>query len=213
MRVIEDLAEAHGLKPHPETDAACWSFYKNKIVAGEEGGMIAFKDPYQASIARQLRNHGFTDAHNFEHIPRGVNARLSNCHAELILKSLREADRNIEKRRQVESWYSKLIPQEYQIDFKREVCWVFDIRIPGLTDSQQDQIVRSLNEQGIAARHAFKPMTSQIEYLNPVSSSESLNATKMSREVLYLPVYPDMAEADVQHIVHSFLRLLPPGSR
>ena len=34
LKVIEDLAEAHGISPHPNTDAACWSFYKNKIIAG-----------------------------------------------------------------------------------------------------------------------------------------------------------------------------------
>jgi perosamine synthetase len=37
LRVVEDMAEAHGVRPHAETDAACWSFYRNKIVAGEEG--------------------------------------------------------------------------------------------------------------------------------------------------------------------------------
>jgi len=37
VSVVEDMAEVHGVAPHEDTDAACWSFYKNKIVAGEEG--------------------------------------------------------------------------------------------------------------------------------------------------------------------------------
>jgi perosamine synthetase len=203
--VIEDLAEAHGVRPHPETDAACWSMYRNKIIAatGAEGGAVWFRDPYRANRARQLRNQGFTDAHDFTHIPRGVNARLSNTHAELILKSLKDADSNIEKRRQVESWYSKLIPREWQIEFKREVCWVFDVRIPGLTSKQQDLIVKSLNEQGIPARHGFKCCSSQLEYFHP--EWESLNAAKMSREVLYLPVDPTLTKDQVEQIVSKFL--------
>ena len=27
--IVEDLAEAHSVRPHPSTDAACWSFFKN----------------------------------------------------------------------------------------------------------------------------------------------------------------------------------------
>ncbi len=49
--VVEDLAEAHGVHPHVDTDASCWSFYRNKIVAGEEGGAVAFKCPEVAELA------------------------------------------------------------------------------------------------------------------------------------------------------------------
>ena len=48
IAIIEDMAEAHGVSPHVDSDAACWSFYKNKIVAGEEGGAIAFKSEQDA---------------------------------------------------------------------------------------------------------------------------------------------------------------------
>ncbi|MCK9570792.1 DegT/DnrJ/EryC1/StrS family aminotransferase, partial [Candidatus Pacearchaeota archaeon] len=70
LAVVEDMAEIHGVNPHPESDAACWSFYKNKIVHGEEGGMVAFKEAKHADKARQLRSLGFTQAHDFAHIPR-----------------------------------------------------------------------------------------------------------------------------------------------
>ena len=35
-KVVEDMAEIHGVDPSPFSDAACWSFYRNKIIAGEE---------------------------------------------------------------------------------------------------------------------------------------------------------------------------------
>src|SRR5262249_3891926 len=77
--VVEDLAEAHGIRPHPDTKAACWSFYKNKLVAGEEGGAVWFEDTERAEKARMLRCQGFTESHDFYHIPRGHNYRLANC--------------------------------------------------------------------------------------------------------------------------------------
>src|SRR3990167_1723175 len=65
--VIEDMSEIHGIKPHPDTNAACWSFYKNKIIHGEEGGMIWFKNVGRARIAKELRSLGFNAEHNFLH--------------------------------------------------------------------------------------------------------------------------------------------------
>ncbi len=195
LYIIEDLAEAHGIKQHPATTASCWSFYKNKIVAGEEGGMIAFKSPEYATIARQLRSLGFTDDHDFQHRPRGCNYRLANLLARPILDSLAWFDENTCDRRQIETWYDARLPLEWKMP-AREAVWVYDLRIPGMTQDQQNQVVRLLNDQGIAARHAFKPMSMQSEYAR---SYCSLNAWKMSKEVIYIPVVPGMAESTVEH--------------
>ena len=48
--LIEDLSEAHGRLPNPAASAACWSFYKNKIIHGEEGGMAYFRSEEGAII-------------------------------------------------------------------------------------------------------------------------------------------------------------------
>jgi dTDP-4-amino-4,6-dideoxygalactose transaminase len=189
LRVVEDLAEAHGVRPHINTDAACWSFYKNKIIAGEEGGMVAFRDARHATIARSLRSLGFTERHDFQHIPRGHNYRLSNCHAELIRVSLKSVEWNQRRRREIEEQYNDYMPHPlvWRMPLKRDVVWVYDLRIPGMTSGQQDQLIKALNERGIAARHAFKPMSQQWEYRQiPQDTTASL----MSREVIYLPVDP-----------------------
>ena len=200
LRVVEDLAEAHGVQPHASTDAACWSFYKNKIVHGEEGGAVWFRDPDHARLARQLRSLGFTDAHDFTHVPRGHNYRMSNAHASLILPSLAEADVNLAKRRQVEQWYDAKVPKEWKMP-PRDVVWVYDLRIPGMTSERQDQLVRGLNQRGVAARHCFKPMTTMEEWQGqqPVSP----NALRLSQEVIYLPAVPYLTEWDVTRIVND----------
>lgn len=183
--VIEDLAEAHGVKPHPQTDAACWSFYKNKIVAGEEGGMVAFADPDHARLARSLRCLGFTDAHDYTHEPRGHNYRLSNLHAKLVLESLLGVNGSATERREIEAWYVEFTPKEWMQPL-REAVWVYDVRIPGLTYDRQDWIVRGLHGEGIQARHGFKPMTAQREFRGKALPK----ALKASKEVIYFPVEP-----------------------
>lgn len=197
MLVIEDLAEAHGVRPHAATDAACWSFYRNKIVAGEEGGIVAFKHAYDAEQARLLRSLGFTKEHDFRHLPRGVNCRLSNANAALIAESLLAVQDNLARRRVVEDWYDGLVPQEWRMP-PREVPWVYDLRIPGLWEFRQRQIVGTLNQAGIAARHGFKPMSEQPEFL---AAHTHLNAYRLSREIIYLPILPQMTFETVQEII------------
>lgn len=207
VAIVEDLAEAHGISPHPETDAACWSFYKNKIVCGQEGGMISFKRAEDAHKARQLRSLGFTESHDFNHIPRGCNYRLANALAELILPSLQQMNRNLEKRRQVEAWYDACIPQEWRMP-QRDVVWVYDLRLPSGTVISP--LIKKLNQDSIAARHCFQPMTIQEEYRHHTEGSNftNPNARRLSQEVIYLPVTPDMTRSHVTWITDRLLALV-----
>ena len=200
--VIEDLAEAHGIHPHPKTHAACWSFYKNKIIAGEEGGMVAFLDPIDADYARRMRSHGFTETHDFRHTPRGMNYRMSNAHAELILRSLAYYPENAEDRQALVDRYDLAIPKEWMMP-QRQANWVYDVRIPDLTKTQQDKIVRELNGKGIAARHGFYPLSRQNEYIGYHDGNQNPTALRMSHEVLYLPLNPGMSGRQVLTNVES----------
>ena len=191
--VIEDLAEGHGIAPHPKSFAACWSFYQNKIVYGCEGGMIAFEDKEHADLARKLRSLGFTSEHNYTHVPRGINARMSNLHAEPILRSLRDVKTNLQIRRDMSTRYDVELPTEWQMP-PRDVHWVHDIRIPGLSGTLQDFIVKECRSRGLEARHAFKPMSDQPEFY---SNKPELNARTLSREVIYLPLSEKMDYSDV----------------
>lgn len=199
LAVIEDSAESHGAKHKWVSDAVCWSFYKNKIVAGEEGGAVAFLRDDCAAKARQLRSLGFTDAHDFMHVPRGHNYRLSNLHAKAILESLAHVEENLAKRRQVEQWYNEQIPIEIQMP-KRDVPWVYDVNIKAvkqLTPMDLTRLVKSLNDKGIAARHAFRPMSEQPEFGTGYSGFRRLLAYKVSRELIYLPIRPNMSHEEV----------------
>lgn len=191
IKRIEDLAEAHGVRPHPSTDAACWSFYKNKIIAGEEGGAVWFKGAKHAALARQLRSLGFTDAHDFDHIPRGHNYRMSNAHAGLVLDSLRLYQFNLDARRQNEKQLNAYCPAEWRMP-ERAAPWVYDLRIKGMTSMQQNQIVKALQGIGVNARHAFKPMHTQREYClcRAFGPERTWGACMAAKEVIYLPIGP-----------------------
>jgi dTDP-4-amino-4,6-dideoxygalactose transaminase len=198
--VIEDMAEIHGVPPHPDTHAACWSFYENKIVGGEEGGMVMFKHARWADKARQLRTMGFTSRHDFDHVPRGHNYRLANCLAELVLESLHDFPDNFADRRMVEDWYDERAPQEWRMP-RRDAPWVYDLRVPGLKRERMYWVVKRLNGLGIDARMGFLPMTRQQEY----RSETGPGAARAADEVLYLPIRPDLAEADCEAAVEALV--------
>ena len=183
--VVEDLAEAHGVKPHPDTDAACWSFFKNKIVHGEEGGAVAFRDAGRAALARQLRCLGFTPAHDFVHLPRGHNYKFANALASMIVDSLRDYPREVARRRRAENLYNAACQREWMMP-PRDAPWVYDVRVPGLTLAGLDRVVGALNGAGIAARHAFKPMSVQWDHLP--RGEVGREALRASWEIFYLPL-------------------------
>lgn len=195
--VVEDLAEAHGVEPHPLTDAACWSYYRNKVVAGEEGGAVRFRHTHRADVARQLRCMGFTETHDFMHVPRGHNYRMADLLATPILASLALYDRNLERRRAIEARYDEACPPEWRCK-PRDVPWVYDLRVKGLNPYLQDVIVEGLHRRGVEARHAFKPMRLQPEFaplLQPGPRADT-NADRAAREVLYLPIDPYRPPSD-----------------
>lgn len=210
LHVIEDLAEAHGVQPHRKSDAACWSFYKNKIVAGEEGGAVSFTSPAAARLAKQLRTLGFTEAHDYTHVPRGHNYRLSNIHAELVLQSLAGVRSSLYYRRQVEEWYNSFCPLGWMttnLHKRREAVWVYDVRVPGMLPEMQTAAVRRLREAGIEARYGFKPMTSLREFYDANSLNSS--AAAASREVIYLPVTLRTTRSSVQRAMELLQEILP----
>lgn len=153
IAIVEDLAEAHGIPPSWESAAVCWSFYKNKIVASEEGGMVSFKNGKHAELARQLRNHGFTPAHDFKHVPGGWNHRLANCLAVKALESFKQLRNSLSHRGH--RWFitQKFLPGW----FPPKVHWVYVVK-------GDPKLVKDLNSYGIQARHLFYPLHLQEEF-------------------------------------------------
>ncbi|MDP3789898.1 MAG: DegT/DnrJ/EryC1/StrS family aminotransferase, partial [Candidatus Omnitrophota bacterium] len=84
--VIEDAAEAHGAEYKGKRagsigDAACFSFYANKIITTGEGGMITTNNKKFAEFTGNLRDHAFSKERHFWHKYLGYNYRMTNLQA------------------------------------------------------------------------------------------------------------------------------------
>jgi dTDP-4-amino-4,6-dideoxygalactose transaminase len=200
LAVIEDCSEAHGIKLHPKTDAFCWSFYANKVIAGEEGGMISFRRPESAAHARLLRSNGTYSSGEYQHHPRGMNYRLSNTNAELILESLNRFVRESELRAVVAGWYDIFVPLEWHMP-TREVNWVYDVLLPETVDMYD--VCNQLRKAGLDCRPGFKPISQQAEYLGDYLG---LNAYRLSNRIMALPIHPRMDMPYVHNTVEMLRR-------
>lgn len=208
LYLVEDLAEAHGVLVHPQTDAACWSFYKNKIVAGEEGGAVWFKDKSLATRARSLRSLGFLyDAdgnHDYTHVPGGHNYRMSNAHAELVLSSLADWKVNRMLRMLEMNMYRDFTPESMLLP-RPDAPWVHPIRLPAGADRRK--VLADLRAEGVPVRAGFKPMSMQEEFRAPTGPVAMSNWGR----VIYVCLEPMTLGAEVDRrcsVVKKVLELI-----
>lgn len=97
LLVIEDAAHAVGAELDGQGcgtigDAGCFSFFPNKNMTTAEGGMVVFRDPEVAALARRLRSHAMTtltwDRHRghaatYDVVGLGFNYRIDEVRAAL----------------------------------------------------------------------------------------------------------------------------------
>lgn len=84
--LLEDAAEAHGAKYKGRRtgslgDAACFSFYGNKIMTSGEGGMVVTDDDALVRRMRMLKDHGMDPERKYWHTAVGYNYRMTNLQA------------------------------------------------------------------------------------------------------------------------------------
>ncbi len=191
--VVEDSAEAHGVKP--VGDIACFSLYANKIISSGEGGICVTNNERLAEQMIHLRGMAFSSEHNFVHKKIAYNFRMTNLQAAIALAQLERVEEFLQKRKQIEFWYDENLRgiKEIQLMPKRNVLWVYDI----LAEDSLN-LIKWLGQNGIEARQFFKPMSQQPMYYD--ENWKFLNATEYGYKGIYLPTYFELEEEDIKFI-------------
>lgn len=116
LKVVEDACEAQGAVYKSKADITCYSFYENKIIHAEEGGMATTDNKKYADRMNYLKNMAFGDKHDYFHEEIGYNYRMPNSQALLALKSLKDYPKENKRRRKLEL--------EYYGENKLDAVWV-----------------------------------------------------------------------------------------
>jgi len=194
LKVIEDAAESHGVKP--VGDIACFSLFANKIISAGEGGVCLTNDRYLAEQMKYLRAMSFDKNHTFLHKEIGYNFRMTNMQAAVAKAQVEQIEEILNKRKKIEERYNKGLKDVKGITLmpNRDVLWYYD-----LLAEDRDALRKYLEKHEIDTRVFFKPMSQQPMYFN--SEWKKLKAAKFAEKGLYLPTYTDLSEEDQDYII------------
>ena len=222
LKVIYDAAHAFGVElrcPDGQWrsaaafgDAAMFSFHATKVFNTIEGGCVCFKNEALYPLLNQWKNFGITGPEDVEYV--GGNAKMNEFCAAMGVCNLRHLDGEIAKRKAVAERYWERLEGAPGITVFRPgegahhnyayLPALFDPEVFGAT---RDDVFDALDAVGVGARRYFYPLVSDYAcYCSVYSSDRTPVAKKASSQVLTLPMYADLALADVDHICDVVLR-------
>lgn len=206
LRVIEDCAQAHGARTLGRAvgaigDIAAFSFYPTKnLGAIGDGGLIATDDPELAERVRLLRQYGWKE--RYESSVSGWNSRLDTVQAAILGVKLRYLDADNARRVAIAERYREhLAGANVRLPSARpgdaHVFHLFVVR-----SRARDALRARLTEHGVGTLiHYPVPVHLQPAYRGRLAPEGALPVTeRVAREVLSLPMYPQLGEDDVARV-------------
>lgn len=218
LAVIEDACQAHGAEYKGRRagsigDISCFSFYPGKnLGAYGEGGAAVTSHPQYADTMRLLRSWG--EKTRYEHSIRGFNYRMDGIQGAVLGVKLRHLERWTKARRRLAATYGRLLagtaartPRERP--GVRHVYHVYAVRLP-----QRDAWRARLQEMGIQTGvHYPVPVHLQPAYRDlGYKAGDFPVAEAVAREVLSLPLFPEMTDAQVEEVSGVLRAGLPSAS-
>lgn len=192
LKVIEDSAQSHGAYYGQKRsgnlgDASGFSFYPGKnLGALGDGGAVTTNDDELARTIHALGNYG--SHKKYENLYKGVNSRLDEIQAAMLRVKLKYLDEEIEKRREIATFYLDNIKNANIIlpvvhNQKHHVWHLFVIRV-----TNRDSLQKHLTENGIQTLiHYPIPPHKQDAYSEWKSEHYPI-AEQIHDEVLSLPI-------------------------
>ena len=216
LKVIYDAAHTFGETYKGKSvatfgDASCFSFHATKVFNTIEGGAVCFKDPHLGERLYELKNFGIHGPEEVNAV--GANAKMNEFCAAMGLCNLKHVTEEIGKRKKVVDRYRErlegvdgLILNCVQKDVCSNYAYfpvVFEEKRFG---SSRQEVMDALAEQGIGVRKYFHPITNSFAcFSGQFDVGETPVALHVSKRVLTLPLYADLALEDVDRICDIIL--------
>jgi dTDP-4-amino-4,6-dideoxygalactose transaminase len=214
VALIEDCAQAHGAALHGRRvgtfgDVATFSFYPTKnLGALGDGGAVITPEADRGTEIAALRQSGWHKHYISDAV--GVNSRLDELQAAILRVKLRHLDSQNARRQQIAAAYDAALSSvPVAIPSRRDGAdHVFHLYV--VRSAQRESLQATLRAAGIGTGiHYPSPVHLQPAYAGRVAMGPSgLRQTEQAaREVLSLPLYPELTDAQVEQVC-SALRAL-----
>ncbi len=214
LAVIEDCAQAHGaaidgLPVGGFGDISAFSFYPTKnLGAIGDGGMVVTGKKELAEKVLALRQYGWGEDRTAS-MP-GINSRLDELQAAILEVKLRYLEEDNRRRRCIAGRYLRslshlpLILPRATGEKSRHVYHLFVIRTPA-----RDRLSAFLRNEGVGtAVHYPVPVHLQPAYkrLCHVGPGGLPITEKICREILSLPMYPELSKERADRVCDALKR-------
>jgi dTDP-4-amino-4,6-dideoxygalactose transaminase len=208
IELVEDCAQAHlavedGLPAGTAGRISAFSFYPTKnLGAVGDAGAVVTSDEGLATYARRARNYGQVD--RYEHVLLGLNSRLDELQAALLLARLEWLEPFTERRRAVAARYDadldspavRLLAAPTSPQAHARHLYV-------VTTDDRDRLARHLDERGIQTLiHYPIPAEEQPPTRSLMRDPAGLPATEAhARTCLSLPCHPQLTDDEVDRVI------------
>lgn len=201
--------------------AATFSFHPVKTIATGEGGMVTTADADVAARLRRLRSHGMertagADPWLYEMREPGFNYRLPDILCALGQSQLKRLPAFADRRRALAARYADaLAPLAPHVRLATTPAWSRPVLhlLTVLIDFEalgrgRRPVVEALAAEGIGTQVHYIPVHAQPYYVGRYGPLDLPGAAAWYRRCLSLPLFPAMADADVDRVVAALSRAL-----
>jgi len=220
LSIIEDACQAigatyNGRRAGVLGRTGCFSFFPTKnLGAAGDGGIVTTDDPILAGKLRRLRVHG--DLGGYTHKEIGFNSRLDALQAAVLRVKLQYLEQWTEGRIANAARYTQLCEDQKltdRIDLpvaksdRRHVYNQFTLRVG---EGRRDELQNSLREQHIGAAIYYPTPLHLQECFGGLGykQGELPEAERASAEVLSLPIFAELTEAQQDRVVSGLVTAL-----
>jgi dTDP-4-amino-4,6-dideoxygalactose transaminase len=225
LTIIEDAAQAwgaewNGVKAGGLGDIAAFSFYPTKnLSAAGDAGMVTTNSDALAERVKMLRQHGMR--RRYYHDEPGWNTRMDGFQGAVLAVKLKYIGAWTEARRALAARYHALFVQaglaeagpypEHGVVLPRE--------LPGARHVWHQYVIRAPRRDALREFLSARGIGSEIYYPLPLHQQEALKglgyaegdfpeAERAAREVLALPIFPELREDEQQTVVAAIAEFL-----
>ena len=213
--VLEDACQAVGATYRGRAAGSMatlggFSFYPTKnLGAAGDAGAVATNDERLAALVKSLRLHGSTVTYHHDRV--GGNFRMDAVQAAVLSAKLPRLPAWNDRRRAIAARYRELLGGA-----EREGRIVLPAEAPENRHVYHQYVVRVADRDGVKARLAQRGVASAVFYpiaLHLQDCFEALGgrpgqlpeSEKAAKEVLALPVFPELQEAEIERVAGAVL--------
>ncbi|MGH2817492.1 MAG: DegT/DnrJ/EryC1/StrS family aminotransferase [Actinomycetota bacterium] len=227
VRLFFDAAHAFGSRRGGTPiggfgDAEVFSLSPTKVLVACEGGIIATNDDLLAERCRIGRDYGNPGDYDCQFV--GLNARMSEVHAVIALRSLDDLDERIQQRNELADQYRRLLGDIPGITFPfvrdedRSTYKDFTILVdPVEFGVDASELGLALAAEGIETRRYYAPPVHAMRayrFLAGGKGASRLPVTEtVSSRVLSLPIWSSMTELQVNRVAEVLGRIQQSSAR